>query len=233
MFSWRMANLMRCLLAVSLMICARATFCDAQQLRGEVRDRASDLRIPGAVVSVVDAAGTVVARVASDGDGRYRINSTFAGTKLGVVRIGFRPVTVSLAAVTDTQAFDIRMDRLPTLLEPVSIVANAKCPKRDAAAAYGLLEQIRASLLNSVVAGDDPQMSVVRLGYERVLDPKSNEVARQTVWIDSAAKTSVSFMAVRAPADFVAKGFVRADSGGGVLYYAPDAEVILSGDFAA
>ena len=69
---------------------------------------------------------------------------------LRVVRIGFRPRDVALPLTRPFAVgpLDLTMVELPTLLEPVAVQANRRCPRRDdRAAAFALLEQARAGVL--------------------------------------------------------------------------------------
>jgi hypothetical protein len=218
--------------ALLVLISALAAPGSAQEIRGEVRDRTSGFLIPGAVISASDSAGTLLTRRASDGLGRYRVQVSSGSTTLRIVRIGFRPVVVTVPPADTARFLVVRMERLPTLLEPVAVRANSRCPRQESGAAFGLLEQIRAGLLNSVVSAANPEMSVVRVGFRRRIELKSDSIIRQHAWIDSAANTASSFTAVRGADDFVSRGFVSYDSMGGVSYYAPDAETLLSNDFA-
>ena len=127
----------------------------AQEVRGTVRESASRQPIRGAVVTLLDAGGRALGRNITDEQGRYRIVVSPNTTQLRFLRIGFRPTTVPLVrkgGAVDT--VDVFMTTLPTMLEPMTVSANG-CPRRDdAGQALGLLEQARASLLNSVVARD-------------------------------------------------------------------------------
>jgi hypothetical protein len=150
----------------------------AQQLRGTVRNAASRQPIPGAVIILVDARGTALGRNITDQEGHYRITVPSQAVSLRFVRIGFRPATANVPqpnAGVDT--LDVLMTSLPTMLDPVSVKANA-CPSRaDAGPALGLLEQARAGLLNSVVARKTNPASVVLIRFQRMMDGVSDRAA--------------------------------------------------------
>lgn len=205
----------------------------AQELRGTVRDAASRQPIPGAVITLIDARGSALGRNITDENGRYRIVVPSQAVTLRFVRIGFRPFAANVprsGASVDT--LDIAMTSLPTMLDPVSVRANA-CPARsDAGPALGLLEQARAGLLNSVVARKANPAAVVLVRFQRMMDGTSDRIASQSVTIDSTARSTSTFTAVRSASEFVQAGFVS-DTDGGATFYAPDAEALLDDAFVA
>src|SRR5262249_19826694 len=124
------------------------------------------------------------------------------------------------------------MKTLPTMLEPVAVSANG-CPRRDdAGRALGLLEQARASLLNSVVAREANPGQVVRLRFQRTMEGTSDRIVHQVVKIDSSARSQRPFSAARTGAEFVHDGFVKND-GKDDVFYAPDADALLDDGFMA
>ena len=205
----------------------------AQEARGTVRDSASQQPIPGAVISLLDASGATLGRNITNDQGRYDVVLPGSATQLRFVRIGFRPSTVAIrrsGATIDT--IDVVMHRLPTMLEPVQITANG-CPNRsDAGSAAGLLQQARASLLNSIVARSANPALLTLLRFQRSMDGTSDRIRDQTVRIDSTARSKLTFGAVRSAAEFIQSGFV-ADDASGLTYFGPDADALLDDAFVA
>src|SRR5262245_28815610 len=181
----------------------------AQELRGSVRDAASRQPIRGAVITLLDSRGFALGRNITDEGGRYRIVVPSQAVTLRFVRIGFRPFTANVprsGAAIDT--LDVAMISLPTMLDPVSVRASS-CPARsDAGPALGLLEQARAGLLNSVVARKANPASVVIIRFQRMMEGTSDRIASQSVTVDSTARSTSSFTAVRSASEFVETGFV-------------------------
>ncbi len=206
----------------------------AQLIRGTVLDSTSRLPIPGAVVSVLDSAGHVLARSLADGRGVFSLPLGATAGRVRVVRIGFRPRDIPVPPVSEGIASaTVALVAIPTMLEPARVDAR-QCPKRpDSERALGLWEQARAGLLAAVVASEQHPAAMVRAGYQRLLrDLRSGaDVIRQVVTLDSAESTRKSYRAVREATDFVANGFSE-DSAGIRWYYAPDAEVLLEAGFA-
>jgi hypothetical protein len=207
----------------------------AQEVRGTVRESVSRQPIRGAVIILLDTGGRALGRNITDELGRYRIGVSPNTTQLRFLRIGFRPATVPLvrkggAGAVDT--VDVLMTTLPTMLEPVAVSASG-CPRRDdAGQALGLLEQARASLLNSVVAREANAGKVVRIRFQRMMAGMSDRITSQTVKMDSTAKSERPFVSARTGAEFVRDGFVKEDMTGQVVY-APDADALLDDGFMA
>lgn len=205
----------------------------AQDIRGAVRDSATRQPIPGAVLVLLDANGGVLGRNITNDRGQYWIARSAGMKRMRVLRIGFRPREIVLPVATDSAAhFDIAMQSLPTMLEPIRVSADSKCPRRsDDARTYALLEQVRAGLLSIVVARDANPAALVRLVFERRMDGTSDRIESQSVRIDSATRATTSFSAARAATDFVERGFMR-DSAQQSIFFGPDADVLLDDGFA-
>lgn len=90
----------------------------AQELRGTVRDSASNVTIAGAVVTLLDATGRSTTRTLTNERGDYRLHVQTGADRLRIVHIGFRPRDLTLphvASADDTLRLDVLMARLPTL----------------------------------------------------------------------------------------------------------------------
>jgi hypothetical protein len=182
---------------------------------------------------LLDASGGTLGRNITNERGQYRIARSSGMTRMRVLRIGFRPREVQLPRATDSVVpLDIAMQSLPTMLEPVRVSADSKCPRRsDDARTYALLEQVRAGLLSIVVARDANPATLVRLVFERRMDGSSDRIASQTVQMDSITAATTSFGAAHAATDFVQRGFMR-DSAQQSIFFGPDADVLLDDGFA-
>lgn len=204
-------------------------------MRGTVRDSATRQPIPGAVLTLLDSSSGVIGRVLTNARGQYSILRSDGTRRLRIQRLGFRFREVAVPAAApgnDVLQVDVAMVPLPTLLEPVRVVAGANCPRRsDSDAAFALLEQARAGLLTTVVARQANPGKLVRLAFERRMDGASDRIMSQKVHIDSADRETISFQASHTGADFVQRGFAD-DHPDGAVFYGPDAEVLLDDGFA-
>jgi hypothetical protein len=220
-----------CLLTLGVATPWRAS---GQEVRGTVRDSISKLPVAGAVITLLDDHGGALARRLTDQLGQYRLTLPAEAVRVRFVRIGFRPLSRRLArsgAAADT--LDVLMAAIPTMLEPVSVRANSTCPReKDEASAFGLLEQARATLLNTVVARESSPADMIRLVFVRSMDGTSDRITHQSVRVDSTTRAAASFNAVRSAAEFVRGGFA-ADTPDGAVFYTPDADVLLDDEFVA
>ncbi len=211
---------------------AQTTNAQIAELRGVVRDSASGAPIAGAVVMALDADARIVIRTIASERGLYRISRPASVTQLRVVRLGFRPATVTLAlSNAASTTLNIALVTVPRALEAVDVVAARGCPVRsDRGEAFALLDQARAGLLAAVVARERQPAQIRVLRYERRLDLDGVEIERQLVSVDSSKNATTSFNAVHSAIDFVDNGF-RTGRNGAYTYYGPDADVLLDDRF--
>ena len=205
----------------------------AQELRGVVRDSASQQPVSGAVVQLLDSVGTLLVRNITNDRGQYRLVLVGGAKRLRVVRLGFRPRLTLLPSLGDGFApFDVAIMPIPTLLEAVSVRDDRRCPRRkDSEAALGLWAQARAGLLSTVVAREANPAMMRRLRFVRSMDGNSDRIESQTVYADSTDSRTASFHASHSAAEFVRRGFMD-DSAGFRLFSSPDAEVLMDEAFA-
>lgn len=197
-----------------------------------VVDSTNRLAIAGAVLLVLDSAGTTLARNISNERGSYHVDLPQRAQRIRALRIGYRLRDIKLPARTgDVTELTVAMVAIPALLEPMRVLASASCPRRsDAAGAYSLLEQARAGLLATIVAREAKPATLKLLVFERFMDGNSERIERQTVQIDSSVARTASFSAAATATDFVERGFAQ-DSANTRMYYGPDAEVLLDDRF--
>ena len=203
----------------------------AQQIRGVVSDSAAGTPVSGAVVMLLDASGAALARTISNQSGDYALSAAGTPVTLRIRRLGFRPRDIALTTPLPSR-LDLRISRVPTLLQPVRVAVAPNCPKRaDREAAYALLEQARAGLLTTVVARSmAPAASMTRLAFRRWMDGTSDRADSMTVSFDSVGRTPGSYGAVRSAREFLRDGFMF-EFGDTVHYLAPDADVLLDERF--
>lgn len=90
-----------------------------QELRGTVRDSASRQGISGAVLMLLDSAGTVRGRNITNERGEYRVVLSGGMSRIRFVRIGYRPRELSLPPVSAPGArVDATMAPIPAFLAP-------------------------------------------------------------------------------------------------------------------
>jgi hypothetical protein len=205
----------------------------AQQVRGTISDSTTRQPVSGAIVALLDSAGTSVARTIANEAGEYSLPLRDNGRRLRVQRLGFRPNTVALPADRSAQMrVDIAILPIATFLQAVAVSASACGSRPDRGSAIALFEQARTGLLATVVAREANPARMVMYGFERTMDGTSDRIVRQQVRVDSAARAKVTFSAGISGAEMVEQGFVR-ETEGGRVFLAPDADVLLGDQFAA
>lgn len=221
-------------IAGTFLLIVVATRVSAQELRGTVRDSASGQPIAGAVLTLISSANATLGRNITNERGEFRLAlaGVPAQSRLRVLRLGFRPVTIDLPSSGQSIVQrEIRMQRIPQMLEPIAARATA-CPRRsDAGSAMALLEQVRAGLLTAIVGRDSNPAALTRTRYQRVIDMQ-DKITRFQVRFDSTDAAPVSFKAMRTGAAFVEQGFFI-DSLGKQIFLAPDAETLVDDGFIA
>lgn len=206
----------------------------AQQLRGVVRDSATQQPIAGAVVSLLDARDSVRARLITSERGQYSfVLLSSEIRRVRVQRIGFRAQSKPVPPFsTPVFTLDVVMAALPTMLAPMQVAANA-CPKRsDQGAAASLLEQARTGLLATVVARESNSSDQLRIMFDRVMAGAGNRIQSQKVQFSTGVSTA-AFVASYSAADFVRRGFVEEVANKELIYHAPDADVLLDDNFVS
>jgi hypothetical protein len=217
--------------AVCVAVAATASAASGQDLRGTVRDSATQTPLSGVVITLLGADGRVVSRAISNENGLYRAFPATGAREVSVLRIGFRPRTVSYDG---TGRLDLNMTPIPPLLEPVTVRGATNCPARpDRIQALSLLQQARAGLLATVTARQTNRAALVRLRFVRQYDERGRDIVEQHVSVDSSGDLSESFGAVRTGAQFVAEGFTGNLMPGNPVHFGPDAETLLDDGFAA
>ncbi len=204
----------------------------AQQVRGTITDSTTRQTVSGAIVMLLDSAGTSLARTIADEAGAFALPFRDAGRRLRVQRLGFRPLIVPLAATRTAQMrVDVALMPIAAYLDAVAVSASACGSRPDRGSAIALFDQARNGLLATVVAREANPARMVTYGFERVMDGTSDRIVRQSVRVDSAANARVSFSAAASGLHMVDSGFVR-ETQWGRVFLAPDADVLLGDQFA-
>jgi hypothetical protein len=205
---------------------------EAQALRLHVVDATGDRPLAGALVTVANPSGAIVATatipasgsrlLAVPGSGAYRVH---------VRRIGFEPFVSAPIAVSaaDTVSFRIAVRSRPVMLPLVVAEGAPGCQRADDAAGaetVALWEQLRTALALTELArteSDPPSTSVVRFVTRRTADGDS--AIRHTV--QPAKRSATRPFATYAPSSFSVHGYVR-ETALGPEFAAPDERVLLS-----
>jgi protocatechuate 3,4-dioxygenase beta subunit len=92
----------------------------AQALEGRVTESGTQQPVPGATVSMLDSAGSIVGRAVADSAGAFRIRAPEPGEfRLSTVRVGYRPTLTRAVPLEagQTLAVEVRMATAPVALD--------------------------------------------------------------------------------------------------------------------
>jgi hypothetical protein len=218
--------------AFALVLLLAAASAEAQAVRGDVRDEAGGRGLQGAVVTLVDAAGAVVAATVTDRDGAFRLASALPGTfVLRAERVGFRipdvSVTLPVASVADRVGLIAVRD--PLVLDPVRVVGRSRCTIRpaDGEATAALWSRARRALEGTALLQERELVEYeVRTWIRDVSFPRGTARVRSS---ETRVARGRPF-ATRPAAELVAHGLARIE-GDRVVHHGPDAALLLSDAF--
>jgi hypothetical protein len=208
----------------------------AQAVAGEVVDGVTGAPLPNAVVVLLDTARARFGAALTDSAGRFTLTAPAAGTFLvRAERVGSTSATSAplALAVGDTARVRLALGAAARL-SAIRVTARERCRVRPAEGetAARLWEEARKALAGTAL-GESREARDVRLGrFTRVVASDRKTIKNET-W--TLAGTEVQQFRSMDAADLGQRGFVEpAMSAAGtdsVVYYAPDAEVLLSEAF--
>jgi hypothetical protein len=216
----------------ALLACA-ALPAPAQTLRGRLVEQGSKSPIGGAAVLVLDTAGVQVGGVFTDASGHFTVQLPTPGRyHLRAERIGYRSVTSPLLELRAGQLLEYALEAPAegVLLTEIVVRREPRCTVRpeEGARTARVWEEARKALTAAALVQSQKSIRYEARTYERTLDPKDLRVRREQLR-RSAGNGSQPFVSL--PAERLrAEGFARITPQGSV-YYAPDAQVLLSDDF--
>jgi hypothetical protein len=206
----------------------------AQVVRGRVQERQSSTPVPGVVITLLDSAGSAAAEVLSDARGEYSVRAPASGRyRLDAKRIGVRrfqsdPFTI---ASGETRTLDVQLDAVLYQLPEVVVSSSATCSlePKEAGQVAALWEEARTALIATRIAQRDRTTRMTLTNYSREVDTETKRVFNE----QRRSRTTVlerPFHALSAES-LSAQGYWKDMPDGSRLYYAPDAEVLLSDTF--
>jgi hypothetical protein len=201
----------------------------AQRVSGTLVDSATREPLAGAVVTLSDSAGGVLARSIVDATGAFSVSRLPATRALRVVRIGYEPRELRLSARDTVVA--LAMQPIAARLGAMTTTDRRICSgTTDNSGAFDLWEQARAGLLASVVSRQTTPPHVRLRSFRRTLGPVLREPLGDTVEYNDVV-VNRSFVAARPAWVFAENGYMREGVDGMREFYAPDEEVLLDRTF--
>ncbi|MFN8581125.1 MAG: carboxypeptidase-like regulatory domain-containing protein [Gemmatimonadaceae bacterium] len=206
----------------------------AQLVRGVVTERASGVPLGGVLVTLLDSTSHTVGSVLSTEAGDFAVRAPGPGRyHVDAKRIGVRRYSspVFELSASETRRLDVSLDALLYALPEVVITAVPLCVSadRDAGRVASLWDEARTALTAAQISQRDRLFKARLVRYVREVDPASLRVLSET---RSDVQGVVDRPFYSLPAESLsARGFWRRESDASTLYYAPDAEVLLSESF--
>jgi len=211
------------------------TSASAQTVTGSVLDASTSTPLSGVLVSLLNRDGERVKAVLSDEAGRFVMAAgAFGDYTLRAERIGLRTTTSGTFRLFSTTAHDERIYMGDRAVEIAGLVVDTRVQQcrldRDRAVQLQRWwREVRTALdVSSVVQGAGLATFEVER-FEREWDANLSSI----ISTESHNETTMSNRPfVSADANFLAEGgFVQGELMGQREYYAPDADVLLSGIF--
>lgn len=222
---------MRIPLAVFAIACITAAGARAQMVRGLLSDSVSRTPIRGAFVTLVDSQGTERVRTITNQAGEFALSAPTPGTyRIRSKRIGFapyvsQPLTVGAGEVISYNAVVLP---IPVPLEQVVVAGDRQCDVEGGASVAALWQEVREALAAVRWTRSAPGYWYELRQFEREVFSSGSRTGLDSVW-QNAGFYQVPFSSVPAE-QLAAHGFVVSDESGWI-YFAPEAEVLLSEPF--
>ncbi len=204
----------------------------AQTLSGVVVEAGSGLPVPGAMVMLFDDGGNRIDRMLSDAAGRFDLEARLPGPHyVTVERIGYANLT--------TPRFDPALRQTPMTIEvPVEpiqlsgldVSSGRRCEVRpeEGRATAQVWEEVRKALAAEAWTREAGLYLYTLLRFERTLDRDAENVLSDLSQLSDERDAAFSSAAIETLAE---QGFVQAEGDSMTVYYAPDAEALLSDPF--
>lgn len=206
----------------------------AQTVRGRTLSPDARVGVPGVLLLLVDAGGSVVGRTVSRDSGTFTLAAPVAGTfRVRALRIGFAPTVSDVLTLPrgGTRTIDLPLNSHLVTLSEVNITDAPRCsPTLDGGpSAFQPWDEARKALeLASLSAAMPYEVEMAR--HERRRDARSGRVLSESAEVRRGM--SLRPFVSRPPGELDSLGYVRSD-GDSLTFHAPDAAVLLSPSFGS
>jgi hypothetical protein len=199
-------------------------------LRIRLSGNASE-RLAGALIALLDSAGSVKTEVLSSSDGRATLRAEPGSYRVRVRRIGFQPFVSGPITLPRESELVLPVQSARVVLATVVVSAKAECGTvgEEAAKLAGVWEEIAKALRASQLTSADISAIGRFAVYVREIDSRGVVLVADTIY--AAASRGRPFGSVD-PTSLVKDGYVRGNEAKGWEYFGPDEAVLLSRGFA-
>ena len=225
--TWRFA-------ALALVAGLWAPSAGAQTVQGSLL-RADSTPASGVIVVAVRAGpDSVLSRTITNGNGRFTMTVTPGSVVLRALRIGHRPFVLAELTLAAGARRDVRavLPNDPIVLSAVTTEASSSCRQTGAAGANvaAVFEEARKALLASTLKSGDGD-PLARLSVYEQARSVGNRAGSPPKLEFQEGVTVKPFQSLK-PDSLAKVGFMQQDLTSN-LYWAPDADVLLSETFAS
>ncbi len=207
----------------------------AQQIHGTAVLFDSTTRASGIVIVASDAGGNAVARALTSQSGDFVLRLPGAGRyTLHALHIGFRPTVVAPLDIApgEDRSLKIVLGNEPVAIAAVRVRGDNVCNIKSGTgkAVVDLWDQVRTALTATQLTSAGPGLEAEVVEYQRMERQATHVIEAETSVVKHMHTTHVF---VSMPTDtLAARGYIVPDATG-LVYSAPDPDVLLSESFAS
>lgn len=223
---------------LSILLVAPLGASGAQNVRGLVTEQATGTPLVGVLMTLsrVDSAGAPDVTTLTNDRGAYFLRAPQPGRyRLGAKRIGVRRFESEPFDVVASQDIErnVELEALAFKLPTVTVHSAPLCVRRadQANRVASLWEEVRTALTATQVSLRDRLVRARVVRYIHVLNAQNLQVEAQRMVRQSDGVVERPFVSL--PGDALSRGgYWRVLPNDSIVYYAPDADVLLSASFA-
>ena len=199
---------------------------------GVVIERGTRLPVPGAMVLLFDDGGERVDRFLTNAAGRFMLDVAASGPHfITVERIGYASLTTDrFEPAPDDPPLVIDVPVEPVSLRGLAVEAGPRCEVRpeEGRATARVWDEVRKALAAEAWTREAALYTYMLQRFERTLDRDAEQVVSTAEPLTEARDAAFYSAEIGTLAD---EGFVQAEGDTATVYYAPDAEALLSDVF--
>ncbi|MDE2762221.1 MAG: carboxypeptidase regulatory-like domain-containing protein [Gemmatimonadota bacterium] len=205
-----------------------------QMVRGRLLDTDGTAGVGGAMVMLVDVSGSAVDGTLTPGDGLFRLSAPRPGKyRLKAERIGYATTLSEYFDVGagETVRIDVSASVEAISLEGIEASGERRCgmDSREGVKLARVWDEARKALAAAAWTQERGYYQYEMRNLRQHLEPEGKLISEQRSYNSSYVKTPY----VSRPADSLVEGGFARITGEESLYWAPDAEVLLSDAFLA
>jgi hypothetical protein len=218
-----------CLLCGAL----RAAPAAGQAVTGRIVGDSQSEPVVGAVVILIDAAGTPVRGVLTNESGRFVLPAAPGSYRIRAEMIGRKTVQseVFTVGLMRPAVVELALPSVPIQLEEVLVRASSRCETGPdvGIAALRVWEEVKKALRAETVTRERGLYEFAITTTRRTRDPNTMQVVDRTV--DEGRSVAVTPFRTLSPAEIAMDGYARELDDERTVLYGPNTAVLLSAEF--